>query len=67
MTEVEAAWLRKLRDEGPQCISLLFSNFCHAKDCLKVGWTFWSGVPTEPESITPEGLAALSEHEGKHP
>jgi broad specificity phosphatase PhoE len=63
MTEAQAAWLRKLRDEGPQDIDVLFAAHSQATGCLAAEWSDWSGDPSDPESITPAGLAALAEHE----
>ena len=65
MGDAQAAWLRKLRDEGPQSIQHLFVRHPHAAGCFGEGWSDWSGDPGSPESITPAGLAALAEHEEK--
>ena len=60
MTPAQAAWLRKLKDEGPQP----FAWHLPAARCANEGWT----VTDKPmgggnESITPAGLAALEAHE----
>ena len=61
MTEAQAKWLRKLRDEGPQTRRhydggtsfRLFHN----------GWLEWADDLPNGDQITPAGLAALAEHE----
>lgn len=63
MTEAQAQWLRKLRDEGPQSVSVLFNDHHQAVGCLGKEWTEWTGDPDDPERITPTGLAALAEHD----
>ena len=60
MTDAEAAWLKLLRDQGPQSIDLLFQKHSRAQDCLEKGWSAWSGDPDDGEEITPAGLAALA-------
>lgn len=61
MTEAQAAWLRKLRDEGPQngwkCITE------KALPCFSAGWTKNAEGKPHLDQITPAGLAALAEHE----
>lgn len=64
MTDAQAAWLRKLRDEGPQvCKGRGRTGYL----CRINGWASWAGNAHEigdySESITPAGLAALAEHE----
>ena len=59
MTEAQAQWLRKLRDEGPQ----MFAFTEEARDTARAGWTD-SDPPAIREWITPAGLAALAAHEG---
>ena len=63
MTEAQAAWLRKLRDDGPQDSDDLFTPHAQAVGCLGNEWTCWTGDPGDPETITPAGLAALAAHE----
>ena len=58
MTEAQAQWLRKLRDEGRQP----FAWTEEGRDTAKAGWTE-SDPPAFWEMITPAGLAALAEHE----
>ncbi len=62
MTPAQAAWLRKLRDEGPQHRAAgrnTTVNICQSKR-----WTFTRSVDFIRD-ITPEGLAALAAHEEK--
>ena len=61
MTEAEAAWLRKLRNEGPQ--NLLACDG-ETSTCLVRGWTS-TDDNHDLDTITPAGLAALAEHEEK--
>ncbi len=66
MTRAQAAWLRKLRDEGPHVAYGIGKTgyFCRIN-----GWAAWAGDAHESgdyrESITPAGLAALAAHEGE--
>lgn len=66
MTPAQAAWLRKLRDEGPHVAYDIKKTgyFCRAN-----GWAAWADDPLETgdfrESITVAGLAALAAHEEK--
>ena len=60
MTEAQAAWLRKLRDEGKQSFAWTYE----ARDTAKAGWTE-SDPPAIWERITPAGIAALAAHEEK--
>ncbi len=59
MTPAQAAWLRKLRDEGPQP----FAWTTPASKCWGQGWTESDKPRDAIESITPAGLAALTEYE----
>lgn len=61
MTPAQAAWLRKLRDEGPQIISL--SNFGAAAHCYWNRWTDDCEDLPEFDRITPKGIAALEAYE----
>ena len=63
MTPSQAAWLRKLRDEGPQSIGVLFADYSQAVGCLAADWTDWTGDPDDHETITPAGLAAMDAYE----
>lgn len=64
MTPAQAAWLRKLRDEGPHVAYRIGRTgyLCRIK-----GWAAWADDAFETqiwlEHITPAGLAALAEHE----
>jgi hypothetical protein len=58
MTEAQAQWLRKLRDEGPQA----FAYDRAAASCYRFDWTDCDAQNTR-EWITPAGLAALAAHE----
>jgi hypothetical protein len=68
MKPAQAAWLRKLRDEGPQVFgppnNRRTSGFCYKND--------WTDLERREASggcysygITPAGLAALAAHEEK--
>jgi hypothetical protein len=63
MTDAQAAWLRKLRDEGPQNPKM--TTIPGMKYwCLTHGLTTLFGKRMRPKhAITPAGLAALAEHE----
>lgn len=63
MTNEEAAWLKLLRNTGPQPIRVLFGQYPNAVRCLETGWTEWSGRLDEPERITAAGRAALAAYE----
>lgn len=59
MTEAQAAWLRKLRDEGPQeHQKLQFFGITN-----RTGWVESIGLGWRRRRITPAGLAALAEHD----
>lgn len=64
MTEAQANWLRKLRDEG-RCS---FAMTEEARDCEREGWTD-SDDPAFWEWLTQRGREALwrYEHEGATP
>ena len=61
MTEAQAAWLRKLRDQGPQYIGNV--NEKTLRCCDRNGWTTFG--PILCRKSTPAGLAALAAHEEK--
>ena len=64
MTKAQAAWLRKLRDEGPQAAKGIGKTgyYCRVNE-----WSAWDGLAHETgdwrERITPAGIAALAAHE----
>ena len=60
MTEAQAAWLRKLRDEGPQNGKIDHSS---AMISLREGWAAPDEAGWPYHMITPAGLAALAKHE----
>ena len=63
MTEAQAAWLRRL----PLNLADLENGIIprEADECLGAGWSDWSGKLSDPEIITPAGLAALAAHEAR--
>lgn len=66
MTPAQAAWLRKLRDEGPQQTRFRFANFWHQVMGYSITAWFDMGVKRRhwwTHMITPAGLAALEAHE----
>ena len=61
MTEAQAAWLRKLRDEGPQ--KRPHGGLASvARKAFLAGLVEWD-TPGVSDRITPAGLAALQQHE----
>jgi hypothetical protein len=60
MTPAQAAWLRKLRDEGEQYLS----NERYAIDADRKGYVD-KGSTALMDRITPAGLAALAAYEEK--
>ncbi len=62
MTEAQAVWLRKLRDEG----RAPFAMTAEARDCARAGWTD-SDPPAFWEWLTANGRDALYAHEQKEP
>jgi hypothetical protein len=58
MTPAQAAWLRKLRDEGPQKCKTVADE-----GALRLGWTDASDYGWPWHMITPAGLAALAAYE----
>jgi hypothetical protein len=61
MTEAQAAWLRKLRDEGPQVW-----RECPMADYRRSRNAGWEDLDDDFRFIiTPAGLAALAEREGE--
>lgn len=62
MTPAQAAWLRKLRDEGPQgTFHLHNTDLTEIDRCQNHGWT--KTANHIGRFITPAGLAALEAHE----
>lgn len=68
MTEAQAAWLRKLRDEGPH---VAYGIGKTGYNCRVKGWSAWAinahEIGDYSESITHAGIAALAEHEAALP
>ena len=66
MTPAQAAWLRKLRDDGPQLTgppnNKRTAGFCSANGLTDFERREASGGRYS-YAITPAGLAALAEHE----
>jgi hypothetical protein len=62
MTPAQAAWLRKLRDEGMQPLPKTKTRACRV--CWLNGWSMWHEASGH-HSITPAGLAALAAYEEK--
>lgn len=61
MTEAQAAWLRKLRDEGPQKADFSYDS---PLSCVADGWAkIVIGNRGFYAAITPAGLAALASHD----
>lgn len=60
MTEAQAAWLRKLRDEGPQNGKIDHGS---AMVSLRKVWAAPDEDGWPYHKITPEGLAALALYE----
>jgi len=63
MTEAQAAWLRKLRDEGPQHFNTARHDCRDWRHCYIAEWADFDA--NDDDFITPAGLAALAEHEEK--
>ncbi len=57
MTHAQAAWLRKLKDEGPQ------STFPPAGISRDAIMREWADMLDEYDFITPAGIAALQAYE----
>lgn len=63
MTPAQAAWLRKLRDEGPQP-PVVWANPAISISCMMQEWSVSHHETTHDlETITPAGLAALEAYE----
>ena len=65
MTDKQAAWLRKLRDEGPQPRPRY-----GAANCVRLfrkGLLTWADDLPDGDQITPAGIAALEAHEKDAP
>lgn len=61
MTTAQAAWLRKLRDEGPQrWVGQLHQSAW--EQCFDAGWADFQ-IGDDIDFITPAGLAAIDEHD----
>ena len=61
MTEAQAAWLRTLRDEGPE--PPRDDNDDLWFDCVRAGWV--DITEAAKDCITTAGLAALAEYEAR--
>lgn len=74
MTDSQAEWLRKLRDDGPQ--RPIKHEWMQMRRSRSIGFIVWGPGGNPPQlhlgevtaegwlaRITPEGLAALAEHE----
>jgi hypothetical protein len=61
MTEAQAAWLRKLRDEEP----IGAFNLMLWVACYGAGWIGYAHPDSGRSAITPAGLAALAAYEEK--
>ena len=62
MTPAQAAWLRKLKDEGPQgTFHLHGTDLTEIDACQNSGWT--RTVNHIGRCITPKGIAALEAYE----